>query len=64
MKYDLSCQVTVSAYTTVEANSLEEAIAIAEERDVVLSTPQSGADDEVEWCISDADGMAEQIQAN
>ena len=33
-KYNLSGNVTISLYTTIEANSLEEAIEIAEDRDI------------------------------
>jgi hypothetical protein len=33
-EFNLSGMVTVSVYTTVKANSLEEAIEIAKERDV------------------------------
>jgi len=61
MKFNLSAEVTVSAYTTVEADSLEEAIAISETRGVVLGGPQSGADDEEEWVVYGPDGEPENI---
>ena len=57
MRYRLSAGVTVSAYTEVEADSLEDAIDIASSREVVLGGTQSGADESEEWVIDDADGI-------
>lgn len=59
-KYSLSCRVTVSAYTNVEADSLEEAIEAAVNREVVLSG-RGGEDADEEWIIDDADGLPEDI---
>jgi len=63
MKFRLSCKVTVSAATEVEAKSLEEAIAIAAGRDVVLGGVGSGAYENETWIIDDADGMPFDIAA-
>jgi hypothetical protein len=57
MQFNLSAEITVSAYTAIEADSLEEAIALAESRSVVLGGVGSGADGRREWVIDDADGM-------
>lgn len=57
-KFRLSCAVTVSAYTEVQAKSLEEAIEIAEARQVVLSLGVGcGAAPEEDWVIDAADGV-------
>ena len=62
-KFDLSCAVTVSAYTTVEAATLEEAIEIAEGRNVVLGGPGCGESEDESWIIEDADGSPTDIHA-
>jgi hypothetical protein len=59
--YRLSCTVTVSAYTDVEAKSLEAAIAEAESRPVEIGSPASGHDPTDVWLIEDADGEPEGI---
>lgn len=59
-EFELSCFVTVSAYTTVEADSLEEAIAAAKEREVVIGG-RGGEDQNEEWIIDDADGSPSEI---
>lgn len=56
MKFYLSASVAVSAFTVVEAATLEEAIKIAEEREVCLHFNGSGTDPEDVWCVEDADG--------
>jgi hypothetical protein len=60
--YDLSAVVTVSARTQVWAASLEDAIQIAKGREVVIGGPNSGAIEEEEWIIDDADGEATDIK--
>jgi hypothetical protein len=60
-KFKLSSHVTVSAYTEVEADTLEEAIKISERRDVVLGGPGSGAYPDESWIIDDADGAPTDI---
>lgn len=61
MKYRLACGVTVSAYTAVDAQSLAEAIEIAKEREVVISTGHDGAEESEQWIIDDADGSPNSI---
>ena len=61
MKYKLSAGITVSAYTTVEANSPEEAIAIAKDREAAIGNERCGNDPEELWIIEEADGMAQGI---
>jgi hypothetical protein len=53
--------VTVSAYTVVEADTLEEAMRIAEKRVPVIGGPSSGEEETESWIIDDADGMPENI---
>lgn len=60
--YYLSAQVTVSAVTRVEADSVEEAMGIAESRDVVLGGIGSGAEADEQWIVEDADGTPENIE--
>ena len=62
MKFNLTCQVTVSAITEVEAESPEEAILIAKDRDIGLHFNGSGTDPEEVWCIEEADGSASNIR--
>ena len=59
--FNLSCQITVSAYTTVEASTLEEAIAEAGSRSAELHFIGSGTDPSEVWCVEEADGMPEGI---
>lgn len=59
--FKLGCRVTVSAYTEVEADTLEEAIKEAEGRDVVISGLHSGNGPDEAWIIDDADGSPEDI---
>ena len=62
-KFELSCSVTVSAYTTVEAETLEKAIQIAEGRQVVLGGPGCGESEDESWIIEEADGSPADIHA-
>ena len=57
----LSCTVTVSAYTNIEADTLEEAIKLSKERPVVIGGIGSGNDSVDYWIIDDADGSPENI---
>lgn len=54
--FRLSCQVTVSAYTSVRSDSLEDAIKKAADRPVFIGGPRTGANPFEEWIIDDADG--------
>ena len=58
MRFKLGCQVTVSAYTEIEASSLEDAIREAKGREIVIGGPHSGTDATEQWIIEDADGAA------
>jgi hypothetical protein len=59
--FQLSAVVSVSATTTVEADTLEEAIKVAKAREVVIGGLHTGADPEEQWVVEDADGSPEQI---
>lgn len=60
--YIFNAHVTVSAYTSVEADTEEEARQIADERiDVALGGVASGADPTETWIIDDADGVPFEI---
>lgn len=61
--FSLSCKVTVSAYTEVQANTLEEAIEIAGRRDVQIGGIASGNDPDESWIIEEADGAPDEITA-
>jgi proline dehydrogenase len=54
-KYELTCKITISAYTEVYAETLEEAIKIASEKAVNDITP-NGADIEENWITDEIDG--------
>lgn len=61
MKFKLGASVTLSAYTEVDADSLEEAIEEAKGREVVIGGLHSGARAGESWIIEDADGEAVEI---
>ncbi|HBU29104.1 MAG TPA: hypothetical protein DEB56_05175 [Thiobacillus sp.] len=61
--FNLSCKVTVSAYTEVEAATLEEAIAEAGSRDVAIGGLHTGNEPDEVWIIDDADGCPEDIHS-
>lgn len=64
MKYKLTAKMTISVYTEVEADSLEEAIKIAEDRDY-MSIASNGADsEESEWMCDELDGYPFEIMEN
>ncbi len=60
--YKFAAEVTVSAYTIVEADTLEDAIEQAEERDAVIGGLHSGEQAEESWIIETADGSATNIR--
>jgi hypothetical protein len=64
LKFNLSCAVTVSAYTIVEAETLAEAIVIAERRDVLIGGNNSGTSPEESWIIEEADGAPQNINGD
>ena len=52
----ISAKVTISVYTKVESETLEEAISIAEER-MPMSIVSNGSDNENEnWMVDEIDG--------
>jgi hypothetical protein len=53
--------VTVSAFTIVEADTVEAAIAIAEYRAPVIGGIGTGEDPAESWIIEEADGMPKNI---
>jgi uncharacterized protein YaiE (UPF0345 family) len=61
-KFHLTASVTVSAYTVVEAATLDDAIAEAEERHIVIGGINSGESHDESWVIEDADGEAVNIE--
>jgi len=60
-KFMMSAAVTVSAYTEVEADSLEEAIEIARDRNCELGFNGCGYEPNDYWIIDSADGMPTEI---
>ncbi len=60
-KFNLYGEITVSAYTTVIADSLEQAIEIATQRDAVIGGICSGADPCMEWVVEEMDGEVTKI---
>lgn len=61
MIFKLVCEVTVSAHTEVDAASLEDAIEISKEREVVVTTGHDGAEVGEQWLLEDADGSPSNI---
>jgi hypothetical protein len=60
--YKLGAQVTVSAYTTIEAPDEATALEIAGIRSVVIGGLNTGEDENENWIVDDADGKAEHIR--
>lgn len=57
MEYTITAKVTISTYTTVVADSEEEAIKIASERDQKMSfINNSGLEEDEQWTIDEIDG--------
>ncbi len=61
-KFNLGAVVTVSAYTVVDADSLEEAIEIAQGRQPVIGGINSSESPDESWIVDEADGDAKDIQ--
>lgn len=55
-KFRLTASVTISVYTEVEAETLEEAKAIAEGRELCSITNTSGDTADVAWMCDELDG--------
>lgn len=62
MKFDLTAKMTISVYTTVEADSLEEAIEIAKERSYMSVTSNNGDSQYEEWMCDELDGYPFDIE--
>lgn len=62
--FNLSCQVTVSAYTKIEADTLDDAIAEGELRDVAIGGLHTRSDPREVWIIDEADGSPEGIHGD
>ena len=60
--FELYSTVTVSAYTTIEAENLEEAIKESENRIVEIGGTNSGVTETEVWVIDDADGSPQEIR--
>jgi len=56
MKFELSAMVTVSAYTTVEAQTLEEAIRLAGDRGADIGGNCTGVSERECWVVAEIDG--------
>ena len=61
-KYQLSGVVTISIFTEVEANSLEEAIQIAESRDIEAYRFGDKEQASESWVSEEFDGMPNKIR--
>ena len=55
-RFRLSAAITVSAFTTVEADTAEEAIEIAEARSAVIGGINIGESRDDSWIVDEADG--------
>lgn len=61
-QFTLIANVTISVYTVVEADTLEEAIKIGNERSL-MSIPRGSSEDcNEEWVADELDGMPESIR--
>lgn len=59
--FKFGCVVTVSAFTVVEADTLEEAEEIAKARDAAIGGNGSGIDETEYFIIEDCDGSPREI---
>ncbi len=60
MEYRLTAEITVSAYTTVEADSLEQALKIAEDREAEIK--EGSSDPSEYWLVEEIDGVPRNIR--
>ena len=64
MEFQLAAKMTISVYTKVEAETLEEAIKIAEERQDYMSIISNNGDSEDDtWMVDELDGTPYDIHA-
>jgi len=61
-KYNLTGTVTITIYTKVEADSLEEAIEIAEDRSIESYRWGDKAQEQNVWIVEEYDGMPMNIR--
>jgi len=61
-KFILTAKVTISVYTEVEAETLEEAMRIAEDRDLMPVIHSGGETAEDTWMCDELDGVPEFIE--
>lgn len=60
-KFALTAEITISLYTEVEAETLEEAIEIAEERDLMAIVGTGGETRLDTWMADELDGVPKNI---
>lgn len=60
-KFALTAEITISLYTEVEAETLEEAIEIAEERDLMAIVGTGGETKLDTWMTDELDGEPKNI---
>lgn len=63
-KFNLSAEVLVSVYTSVEAETLEEAIEIAKDRDIERYVFDDKDQRNTEWVNDEYDGAPRNIKEN
>ena len=64
-EFELTAKITITTYTTVEAETLQEAISIAEERTDMMSIVTNNGDyPEVCWVVDELDGTPYEIKEN
>ncbi len=61
MKYRFTSEITVSSVTEVEADSYEEAMEIAEDREGALDFNGAGVSINESWVVDDIDGSPNNI---
>lgn len=62
-KFALTAEMTISLYTEVQAETLEEAIEIAKERELMTVVSTGGDTKYDSWMSDELDGMPENITA-
>jgi hypothetical protein len=61
-KFNLTALCTISVTTTVEANTLEEAIKIASQRTDIMNGQFEHPDENESWVANDYDGVPTKIR--
>ena len=59
--FELSANVTISVYTKVEADTLEQAIAIANDRSLMQIVHDGTQDELEEWVCDELDGETQDV---